>query len=82
MDFMHLLGFTDAGMDFDMHLNYKTDDLYIGDLNDYNLLKHKNGSIHIFDADCRLNTPTLGFGGKWTIPVPHIDFTVPCFWEK
>jgi len=82
MDFMHRLGFADAGMDFDMHLNYKTDELYIGDLNEYNLLKHKNGSIHIFDADCRLNTPTLGFEGKWEIPTPRIDFTRPCFWDK
>ena len=46
------------------------------------LLKHKNGSIHIFDADCRLNTPTLGFEGKWEIPTPCIDFTRPCFWDK
>ena len=80
MAFMYEMGFSDAGMDFDMHLNYQTDYIYVGDLNEYNLLKHMNGSIHVFDADCRLNTPTLGFRGKWEIPHPHIDFSRSNFW--
>ena len=67
LDFMSKMGFSEAGFDYGMHLNYKTDYLYIGDLNDYNVLKGESG-IHVFDCDCRLNVPTLGFGGKWVIP--------------
>ena len=66
-EFMHKLGFEDAGEDFGMYLNYKTPDLYIGDLNEYNVLKHDNGAIFVFDCDCRLNVPTLGCGGTWRI---------------
>ena len=68
------MGFSDAGEDYGMHLNYKTDSLYIGDLNEYNLLKHANGGIFVFDCDCRLNVPSLGCGGEWTIPSPLIRF--------
>ena len=32
VSFMHNLGFDDAGMDYGMHLNYKTSELYIGDI--------------------------------------------------
>ena len=71
--FMHNMGFTDAGEDYGMHLNYKTDNLYIGDLNEYNILKGENG-IHVFDCDCRLNVPTLGCGGSWVIPSPNVRF--------
>ena len=78
-EFMHRLGFTDAGEDFGMHLNYRTDNLYIGDLNEYNLLKHENGAIFVFDCDCRLNVPTLGCNGTWQIPTPLVDFSEPCF---
>ena len=74
IDFMHNMGFEDAGEDFGMHLNYKTDYLYIGDLNEFNLLKHANGGIFVFDCDCRLNVPSLGFGGRWVIPQPQIIF--------
>ena len=72
-DFMHKMGFADAGEDFGMQLNYKTDNLYIGDLNEYNVLKGETG-IHVFDCDCRLNTPTLGCDGKWMIPAPNVRF--------
>ena len=71
--FMHSMGFDDADADFGMHLNYKTENLYIGDLNEFNVLKGENG-IHVFDCDCRLNVPTLGFGGKWSIPAPALIF--------
>ncbi len=77
-EFMYKMGFEDAGEDYGMKLNYKTDDLYIGDLNEYNLLKHPNGSIHVLDADCRLNVPTLGCGGKWIIPETGVIYSVPC----
>ena len=72
--FMYGLGFKDAGEDYGMHLNYKTDTLYVGDLNEFNVYKHECGAIFVFDADCRLNTPTLGCGGKWHIPEPNINF--------
>lgn len=72
--FMYCLGFKDAGEDYGMHLNYKTDTLYVGDLNEFNVYKHESGAIFVFDADCRLNTPTLGCGGKWQIPEPNIIF--------
>ena len=35
VSFMHDLGFEDAGMDYGMHLNYMTKDLYIGDINEF-----------------------------------------------
>ena len=73
VEFMHKLGFRDAGEDYGMHLNYMTENLYIGDINEFNILKGKNG-IHVFDCDCRLNVPTLGCGGKWIIPTPVISF--------
>lgn len=72
-EFMHRMGFDDVDADFGMHLNYKTDNLYIGDLNEFNVLKGENG-IHVFDCDCRLNVPTLGFEGKWSIPSPDLVF--------
>ena len=75
-DFMHKMGFFDAGEDFGMHLNYRTKDLYIGDLNEYNILKGESG-IHVFDCDCRLNVPSLGCGGTFVFPQPVLDFTKP-----
>lgn len=78
--FMHGLGFSDAGADYGMFLNYCTDSLYIGDLNDYNVIKGENG-IHVIDADCRLNTVTLGCGGSYMIPQTHVDFSRPCFFN-
>ena len=76
-DFMYAMGFEDAGSDYGMHLNYRSSSLYIGDLNDYNVIKGESG-IHVIDADCRLNTPTLGCGGAYVIPQPHLDFSSPC----
>ena len=74
---MRNLGFDEAGEDYGMHLNYRTDELYVGDLNEYNLIKGAAG-IHIIDADCRLNVTTLGCGGKYVIPQPSLDFSRPC----
>ena len=71
--FMHRMGFVDAGEDYGMRLNYRTDNLYIGDLNEYNILKGATG-IHVFDCDCRLNVPSLGCEGKWIIPPVNIVF--------
>ena len=76
-EFMYALGFDDAGADYGMHLNYRTSNLYIGDLNDYNVIKGESG-IHVIDADCRINTPTLGCGGSFIIKQPHLDFSKPC----
>lgn len=78
-DFMMKLGFKEAGEDFyGMHLNYMTDELYIGDLNEFNVIKGETG-IAVIDADCRLNVRTLGCGGSYIIPATNIDFTTPCF---
>jgi hypothetical protein len=77
-NFMYNLGFADAGADYGMHLNYCTPDIYIGDLNDYNVIKGEAG-IHVIDADCRLNTTSLGYGGSYVIPFPNIDFSKTCF---
>lgn len=74
---MRNLGFEEAGEDYGMHLNYRTDELYVGDLNEYNLIKGTAG-IHIIDADCRLNVMTLGCGGKYVIPLPNLDFSRTC----
>ena len=76
IDFMHSLGFEDAGMDYGMHLNYKTDTLYVGDLNEYNVLKGTNG-FHVIDADCRLNISQIDCGGTYSIPEPRLDFSRP-----
>ena len=72
MSFMSNLGFSDAGMDYGMHLNYKTDFLYVGDLNEFNVIKGESG-VNVIDADCRLNVSTLDCGGKYIIPQPHLD---------
>ena len=64
LDFMTKLGFEEAGEDYGMHLNYKTPTIYIGDLNEFNVLKGESG-IHVVDADCRLNVRTLGCGGSY-----------------
>jgi hypothetical protein len=75
MELMRNLGFKEAGEDYGMHLNYYTNELYVGDLNEYNLIKGEE--IHIIDADCRLNVPTLGCGGCYVIPRPNLDFSRP-----
>lgn len=80
-DFMYRLGFEDAGVDFGMYLNYRTESLYIGDLNEYNVIKGATG-IHVIDADCRLNVPSLGCGGNLFVPQPELDFSRPCFLDK
>ena len=50
---MHRLGFKDAGMDYGMHLNYISDTLYVGDVNEYNALL-TSGGVSVIDADCRI----------------------------
>ena len=76
MSFMYDMGFQDAGMDYGMHLNYKTDNLYVGDLNEFNVLKGEFG-YHVIDADCRLNVPELECGGTYIVPSPELDFSRP-----
>ncbi len=78
LDFMTKMGFEEVGYDYGMHLNYRTDDIYIGDLNQFNVIKGQHG-IHVIDADCRLNLTTLGCGGKYRIPSINVDFSQPCF---
>ena len=76
MSFMYDMGFQDAGMDYGMHLNYKTDNLYVGDLNEFNVLKGESG-YHVIDADCRLNVPELECGGTYVVPSTELDFSRP-----
>ena len=76
VSFMHDLGFEDAGMDYGMHLNYMTKDLYIGDINEFNALRGEYG-LHVIDADCRLNIPAIGCDGTYEFPEPLLDFTKP-----
>lgn len=44
-----------------------TDDLYISDLHDENVIKTPNGNLIVIDADIRLNTPELNRNGKYVI---------------
>ena len=76
VNFMHEMGFEDAGMDYGMCLNYKTSDLYIGDLNEFNALRGENG-LHVIDADCRLNIPEIECGGSYHFQQPRLDFSKP-----
>lgn len=76
VSFMHDLGFEDAGMDYGMHLNYKTSELYIGDINEFNALKGEYG-LHVIDADCRLNIKEIDCGGDYVVKQPKIDFSSP-----
>ena len=76
LSFMHDLGFEDAGMDYGMHLNYKTPELYIGDINEFNALRGEHG-LHVIDADCRLNVKEIECGGTYIIMQPKIDFSSP-----
>jgi hypothetical protein len=73
---MYDMGFQDAGMDYGMHLNYKTDNLYVGDLNEFNVLKGEYG-YHVIDADCRLNVPELECGGTYVVSYAELDFSRP-----
>ena len=76
VSFMHDLGFEDAGMDYGMHLNYKTSELYVGNLNEFNAIRGEFG-LHVIDADCRLNVPEIDCGGTYTIRQPLVDFSNP-----
>ena len=76
MSFMYEMGFQDAGMDYGMHLNYKTANLYVGDLNESNVLKGETG-YHVIDADCRLNVSALECGGTYLVTQPQVDFSKP-----
>ena len=44
-----------------------TDDLYVSDLHDENVIKTPNGNLIVIDADLRLNTPELNRNGKYMI---------------
>lgn len=77
-EFMSAMGFKSAGMDYGMHLNYYTPELYVGDLNEYNVIKGSDG-LHVIDADCRVNVQTLGCGGNFVIPAPILDFSNPYY---
>ena len=44
-----------------------SDDLYLSDLHDENVIKTPNGDLVVIDADLRLNTPDLNRKGKYEI---------------
>ena len=44
-----------------------TDDLYVSDLHDENVIKTPKGNLVVIDADLRLNTPELNREGKYEI---------------
>jgi hypothetical protein len=44
-----------------------TDDLYVSDLHDENVIKTPNGNLIVIDADIKLNTPELNRNGKYVI---------------
>lgn len=77
-EFMSAMGFKSVGMDYGMHLNYYISELYVGDLNEYNVIKGSDG-LHVIDADCRVNVQTLGCGGNFVIPAPILDFSNPYY---
>ena len=82
VSFMYGLGFEDAGMDYGMKLNYKSSNLYIGDLNEYNALRGEHG-LHVIDADCRLNVPEIDCGGSYSYKRPTVDFSNPfSLWKE
>ena len=55
---------------------YASDSLYIGDLHGANVLKTPSGECVIIDIEARLNTPGLGFGGKYIIPSREKKFNL------
>ena len=57
-DHMIRLGFRESGMDFGMHLNYVRDDVYVGDVNEFNAILTPGG-VSVIDADCRFVRPNL-----------------------
>lgn len=63
--FIERAGFTKS--DKDKGNTYTTDDIYVSDLHDENVLKTKEGNLIVIDADVRWNTPELNRGGKHVI---------------
>ncbi len=46
---------------------YATEDIYLSDLHDENVIRSRSGSVFIVDCDIRINTPELKVGGTRTI---------------
>ncbi len=61
--FMEKLGFR---LQNPRNWTYLTEDIYLSDIHDENILKTKNGTVFVIDCDIRLNTPELGKGGRRT----------------
>lgn len=64
-DFITKAGFIKSAKD--RGNTFITDDLYISDLHDENVIKTPNGNLIVIDADLRLNTPELNRNGKYVI---------------
>lgn len=63
--FITKVGFTKSTKD--RGNTFVTDDLYVSDLHDENVIKTPKGNLVVIDADLRLNTPELNRGGKYEI---------------
>jgi len=46
---------------------YATQDIYLSDLHDENIIKSANGNYFVLDCDIRINTPELKCGGTRTL---------------
>ena len=64
-DFISKMGFTKT--DKDRGNTFISDDLYLSDLHDENVIKTANNTLVVIDADLRLNTPELNRNGKYKI---------------
>ena len=64
-DFISKMGFTKT--DKDRGNTFISDDLYLSDLHDENVIKVGPNTFIVIDADLRLNTPELNRNGKYKI---------------
>ncbi len=58
---------------------YTNDLYYMGDMHDENAILTPGGEIALIDTDSRLNTPDLGYGGRWRIP--GLSFSEQALWR-
>lgn len=53
-------------------VNFENDDLFVGDLHEENIMvvdsENEIIDFYVIDSDCRINSPSLGENGKFSIP--------------
>lgn len=42
---------------------FSTEQIYLSDMHDENVIRSKNGNIFVIDCDIRINTPEMNAGG-------------------